>query len=211
MTFIQKLISAATDPLVRLYLKKQPASDPWDRMRFPVPNRFFSPQVLSGFRKYFDGTSIVAVKTLNELCEWLVGCRYVPAQDLFENQKAWEHPLQFERTREGNCLCHALWAWRKLIGLDYNADFLVGELRAKDGTWGGHAWVCFEQQGSTHLLESTAKTLQHMVRPLSDAKADYCPEFGIGRQYEKWAYFGYLYTERRKLWGTDQTRRLTSA
>src|SRR5262245_8607739 len=136
MTSIRNVFWAITKPFVKMALQDPVPMDPWERMRFPFPNRYLSPQIVTGFRIYFAGASSLSIKTLNELCEWLLGCRYVDRQDVFENPELWQHPLQFERRRDGDCLCHALWAWRKLLELGYRAELLVGEMKRTDGTWG---------------------------------------------------------------------------
>ena len=211
MSTLRTLVWAAIRPVIKMLLRAPPTMDPWDRLRFPVPDAFFSVDVATGFRQYFASTSTVSAKSLNEMCEWLLATDYVADPEPFQKREVWQDPLQFERRRQGNCACHALWAWRKLTDLGYTAEFLAGEVRRPDGTWGQHAWVCFNQEDGPYLLESTAKERRYLVRRLADAKDDYCPRAGIGDKFERWAYCGHLHALHREFWPSKVTRRLTSA
>jgi len=60
-------------------------------------------------------------------------------------------PEDFEQTRRGDCDDFALWTWRQLLGLGYNARFVVGSA-GRYGT--GHAWVTFADGDKTFLVEA---------------------------------------------------------
>ena len=68
----------------------------------------------------------MAVKSLQEICEWLVGCDYADDEAFFNEPDFWQHPVMFEQTRKGDCEDHALWAWRKLVELGFEAELVRG-------------------------------------------------------------------------------------
>jgi len=65
----------------------------------------------------------------------------------------WMPPEEFELRRRGDCEDFALWTWRQLMHLGYSARFVCGQ----SGRYGaGHAWVTFELEGRTFIVESLA-------------------------------------------------------
>jgi hypothetical protein len=149
------------------------------------------------FSWYFEGESAVKVETLDDVLEWLLGCGYVRDPELFHEQDFWQHPRTFERLRQGDCEDHAMWAWRKLIELGYDADLVSGRLTGLDATSagsGGHVWVLFRRNGETFILEATAKAKEQMLRTLVQARAEYIPSVGVDRTRKRFAYNGLLLT-----------------
>jgi transglutaminase superfamily protein len=64
-------------------------------------------------------------------------------------------PEESERARKGDCEDFALYAWRQVQSLGYPTRFVGG----KNGRYGeGHAWVTFERNGKTFLLEPQASS-----------------------------------------------------
>ena len=87
---------------------------------------------------------------LDEIRGFLSTCRYVSDHEQFGVQDHWAAPEHFEKTRRGDCDDFALWAWRQLVDLGYDAHFVVG----RAGRYrGGHAWVTFRLHDKTFLLE----------------------------------------------------------
>ncbi len=64
-------------------------------------------------------------------------------------------PEEFEVGRKGDCDDFALWTWRQLLGLGYNARFVFGRVGAVGH---GHAWVTYEMDGKTFVVEPMMAT-----------------------------------------------------
>ena len=157
-------------------------SVPWHREAENIHHTSFSSGSIKKFQTYFEDESQVKVTTLTDICRWLQGCRYERDHDLFEKDDHWQHPLEFEQRRQGDCEDHALWAWRKLAELGIEAEFVVGKWHE-----GGHAWVLFKQNDQTYLLESTSKT-NRIVKPLQEVHAAYQPSFAVDQDFETYRY-----------------------
>ena len=119
------------------------------------PNRrrdgYFGPNAPLG-RHVTQPLSVVC-KDLDDLRRFLQGCRYVSDQVQFGRRDYWMPPEDFERRRQGDCDDFALWTWRQLMHLGYSARFVCGQ----GGRYGaGHAWVTFERDGRTFIVESLA-------------------------------------------------------
>lgn len=189
-------------PFWRLLLRAIPAPDPWERVGYRVPVRKFGPGSTHDFAWYFQGTSSVSVSSLDDIENWLLGCEYVSDPDLFRVDDYWQHPQTFEQIRRGDCEDYALWAWRKLIELGYDADLVEGRCLpwspGADGNERTHAWVIFRREGESYLFETTCKTKQQMVRRLADVADVYRPEIGVDRNRKSFAFGGALVTMRER-------------
>ncbi len=117
-------------------------------------------------------------------------------------------PTEFEVRRTGNCLDHALWAWRKLGELGYEAELVVGRRLPWDPGDARHAWVLFEENGRRQLLETVEKRPDaFMVQAAAAAGDEYWPEFGVSVSGTRFAYGGYLEIMRAKLDAVWASRR----
>jgi hypothetical protein len=168
-----------------------PGADPWAPMPQRVPPRRFGAGAVRDFRWYFEGETLVAVGDVDALCEWLLACEYVRDPELFNERDFWQHPRTFEHLRKGDCEDHALWAWRKLVEMGYEAELVTGEVVRDGGDVTSHVWVLFTRDGVPHLLEGTARTRDAMVRPLEEVRARYVPHWGITGRFESRGYAGY--------------------
>jgi len=93
----------------------------------------------------------VACRDIDEIRAFLATCGYVSDQQQFGVPDHWMVPQEFERTRCGDCEDFAIWTWRQLLGLEYQARFVVG----RAGRYGeGHAWVTFRTGEKIYLVES---------------------------------------------------------
>ena len=93
----------------------------------------------------------VVCRDIDEIRGFLSTCRYVSDQEQFGVKDHWMAPEEFEKTRRGDCDDFALWTWRQLLELGYNARFVVGSA----GRYGeGHAWVTFGVGDKTFLVEA---------------------------------------------------------
>ena len=111
----------------------------------------FSPNVPMG--RHVTQPLSVMCRDLTEVRQFLTGCRYISDLKQFGRQDYWMPPEEFERRRQGDCDDFALWTWRQLLRLGYPARFVCG----RAGFYGaGHAWVTFERDGRTFIVESLA-------------------------------------------------------
>ena len=92
----------------------------------------------------------VVCRDLDEIRTFLSNCRYVSDREQFGVRDHWVPPEQFEQTRRGDCDDFALWTWRQLLGLGYNARFVTG-LAGRYGA--GHAWVSFQVHDQVFVVE----------------------------------------------------------
>lgn len=95
----------------------------------------------------------VVCSDLEEVRRFLQTCRYMSDQTQFGRRDYWMPPEEFEHRRRGDCEDFALWTWRQLLRHGYSARFVCGH----GGRYGaGHAWVTFERDGHTFIVESLA-------------------------------------------------------
>ena len=172
-----------------------------------VTPQIFGPGSFRRFRWYFEGESPVRSRTLDDVCEWLGECEYLPDDQLFNEADFWQHPRTFEHLRKGDCEDHALWAWRKLIELGHPAEFFVGQWLERGGDHRArHAWVVFEHNGERCLLEAVTKDKGDlMIRPLLDVRGQYAPHFSVDATFTMPSHAGYL------LYLKERERRRTGA
>lgn len=177
-------------PVMRFALSAD--GDAWQGTEHPVPHWMFGRGCVKDFGWYLEGESRYAMADLQQVCRWLAACDYVSDQDLFRADDFWQHPNTFEQIRKGDCDDHALWAWRKLTRMGYDAEFLVGQWRIPDTLPGLHAWVRFVDGGRHFLLEGTGDDPEAMILPLAHAKQDYSPHFGVDGRLRRKVYRGFL-------------------
>jgi len=117
------------------------------RILKPRKHHRFSPRPMGSF---LSQPVMVACRNLEDIRRSLVTCRYVSDQEQFGLRDYWMTPQEFERARKGDCDDFALWTWRQLLNLGYEARFVVG----KAGRYGeGHAWVTYRSAGKTFVVE----------------------------------------------------------
>ena len=124
---------------------------------------------------------------LAELRRFLAGCKYVSDEEQFGERDYWQPPEQFlkrVRNKKGDCEDFALWAWRQLLHMNYPARFALGSAsRYGDG----HAWVNFQRDGKTYLLEPLSWPVGLTLPRLSILK--YKPRFSMSWGGSKVSYF----------------------
>jgi hypothetical protein len=144
----------------------------------------------SGFKPTFPAGRFVSqplrhwCSDLSEVRRFLAGCEYVSDQEQFGRRDYWQPPEQFENTKKGDCEDFALWAWRQLVHLNYPARFTLG----RAGRYGeGHAWVTFQKDGKTYLLEPLSSFAGLRLPRLSIVR--YHPKFSMSWDGDKISYF----------------------
>ena len=189
---IGRFVRWVISPLMRWVARPPREDDPWERLSYEVKPRAFGRGSIHPFPWYFEGESTVEVKTVDDICAWLMECQYVPDPQLFNESDFWQHPGTFERLRQGDCEDHALWAWRKLVELGVDAELVSGTWQQPGGDQGGHVWVRFQQDGQYWIIESVTRDRERIVRPFADVKGEYIPHAGVDRDLKRHAYAGYL-------------------
>lgn len=184
--------------LYRLLLRTVSVDDPWARYEHDVPLHLYGAGARRDFAWYFEGESAVAVATVDEVCAWLQACEYTRDPDLFFESDFWQHPCTFEQLRKGDCEDYALWAWRKLVELGHDAEFVVGRSLQPGGKRRGHAWVHFIRDGELYLLDAATDRATCSLRPLTSVQQEYLPEVSIDHRFQRFAYGGYYLQLRRR-------------
>lgn len=183
----------------RLAARLHQGDDPWACVAHAGSMELFGLGSRRPFGWYFEGESRVEARSLAHVCEFLLGCEYMPDAELFREAEYWQHPLTFEQIRKGDCEDHALWAWRKLRELGYPAHMVMGECDVFEPAPSGHAWVTFQSSGGYFLLETAGKRADTMVLSLDEARASYRPYFSVDHEGMTYIYGGWLrYVRERK-------------
>lgn len=196
---LRHLLAAAVWRLHRRIVLGATVADPWVPVDYQPAFRLYGSGITADFTDYLDGASAVKVQSVKGITSWLLNCEYATDQELFGERDFWQHPTTFEQRRRGDCEDFALWAWRKLLELQLEAEFVVGywlpQMHAR------HAWVTFRDGGIRYLLEPTHRDPERMLRPLEEVKHEYVPEFGAKMGGKRFAYAGYLLAQRYRLRG----------
>lgn len=164
----------------------------WEWRHQNIPLRFYGGGADRKFEDYFSGKSGVPVSTVGDVVEWLLGCDYVSDPQQFNKRDYWQHPVEFEKSRKGDCEDFALWTWRKLVELGHDAEFMVGKW-IHDGRVGTHAWVFLRHEGEEYVFETTGRTVERIIKPHEDVLDNYVPFAAVDRELRKKVYNGLTY------------------
>jgi Bacterial transglutaminase-like cysteine proteinase BTLCP len=153
----------------------------------------------SGFKPTFPAGRFLSqplkywCSDLTDMRRFLAGCKYVSDEEQFGERDYWQPPERFEESKKGDCEDFALWAWRQLIHMKYPARFALGSAsRYGDG----HAWITFQKDGKTYLLEPLSWPVGLTLPRLSVLR--YKPKFSMSWDGAKVSYFEH--TDRKKKW-----------
>lgn len=171
---------------------RRTVSDVWQRMPYAASPTMFGRGSRHPFPWYFEGASTVTVRSVDDVCDYLMQCEYVQDADLFNESDFWQHPRTFERLRQGDCEDHALWAWRKLVEMGVDAELVSGSQRDARGAAVSHVWVRFRTAEGEFILEAVTRDRALMVRPFDVARGEYTPHAGVDRAFTLHCYGGYL-------------------
>lgn len=134
--------------------------------------------------RYFSHPLAVRCKSISDVRNFLETCRGVSDKEQFGKEDYWQPPEDFEKTRKGDCEDFALWTWRELVEMGYDARFVAG----RSGRYGiGHAWVSFKKDGRYYLLEPQFRFLGETFPRLSTLR--YEPKFSVAWDGEKFSYY----------------------
>lgn len=144
----------------------------------------------SGFRPTFPVGRFLSqplkhpCSDLIELRRFLAQCKYVSDEKQFGKKDYWQAPELFEESKKGDCEDFALWSWRQLLQMNYPARFVLGSA----GRYGdGHAWVTFEKDGKSFLLEPLSWQFGLTLPRLSIFR--YKPKFSVGWDGKSVSYY----------------------
>lgn len=195
---MRRLLSRMFTPVIDFVLRFIKVDDPWERHSAAAPTSAFGSGSTHNFRWYFEGESQAPVKSIDEICDWLMECKYISDEKLFNEGDFWQHPNTFEWLRRGDCEDHALWAWRKLVELGVDAEFVSGRWSAGGKNFGGHAWVIFKKDNKDFVLETVCKTRGAMIRPLADVRTHYRPHFAVNANFETISFSGWMVSRKER-------------
>src|SRR5579864_6768928 len=107
---IAEVISEAYDATGR------PVSQPFLRRKGPHPT--------FPMGRYVSQPLAVKCQSIFEVRKFLAACEYVSDKDEFDKDDYWQPPEEFEQRKRGDCDDFALWTWRQLLGMGYDARFI---------------------------------------------------------------------------------------
>ncbi len=134
--------------------------------------------------RYVSQPLTVKCKSLEDLRRFLLSCKGVSDKEQFGKDDYWQLPEQFEKTKRGDCDDFALWAWRQLLEMGYEARFVAG---TGDRYGYGHAWVQFYMDGTWYLLEPTLPGLGLRMPRFNTFR--YHPRLSVGWNGTKLLYY----------------------
>jgi hypothetical protein len=170
---IAEVISASYDADGRKVFR------PFDRRRGPRPT--------FPLGRYVSHPLANDCHSVEEVREFLMGCKYVSDKELFDKEEYWQPPEDFEKIRKGDCEDFAFWTWRQFMNLGFDARVVFGE----HGRYGsGHAWVQFVQEGKCFLVEPLRCRLGCNFPRLSTLR--YKPRFSVAWDGENLTYYQHL-------------------
>jgi len=100
-------------------------------------------------KAYLDCNVNYYFKNLKELQAFLATCSYVSDSDQYKIEDYWSTPNDFESKKKGDCEDFALYTWRQLLHMEYDARFVLGNV-GKDK---GHAWCTAVIKGKNYIIE----------------------------------------------------------
>lgn len=185
----QTLFWPLSKVLLRLPFMK--IGDRYERMTMSIPLQRLGAPHARAFVDYLAGPSHVAVESLDDIEAWLRECRYLAAP---ERSDDWTTlTTRFETTRIGNCLDHALWAWRKMREVGYVPELVVGVADPNDRPHDRHAWVSIHDGDKRWIVEAITKLPGHpMIKPSALDRDIYWPEIGVDSEGTPFGYTGMI-------------------
>ena len=193
--------------LHQLRLRLFPVHDPWVRLPYEAPLGLFGDGARHGFDWVFDGDSGVSVATFDEVFAWLAECRYETDTSLFHESDYWQHPRTFEQLRRGDCEDFALWAWRKMVELNIDADLVIGRRVPPGAENSRHAWIIFRDGTGEYVFEPVIRDRTLAVRHVTAVRTEYIPEFGVNGARRRFFFAGYAYFLQNRSLGRARTHR----
>jgi len=147
--------------------------------------------------RYISQPLSIQCSTMGDVRNFLSSCRYVSDKELFDKIDYWQPPEDFEKRKKGDCEDFALWTWRQLLSMGYDARFVGGSA----GRYGaGHAWVEYFQDGKCFLLEPLCCRVGYTMPRLSTMR--YQPRISVSWDGKTLRYFSHKKPESQVGWKT---------
>jgi transglutaminase-like putative cysteine protease len=147
--------------------------------------------------RYVSQPLSIQCDTIEDVRNFLRSCKYVSDQELFGKREYWQPPEDFENRRKGDCDDFALWTWRQLLNMGYDARFIGGSA----GRYGdGHAWVEYFKDGKCFLLEPLWCRVGYTIPRLSTLR--YEPQISVSWDGKMLRYFSHKKPASRVGWKT---------
>jgi Bacterial transglutaminase-like cysteine proteinase BTLCP len=147
--------------------------------------------------RYISQPLSIQCSTMGDVRNFLSSCRYVSDKELFDKIDYWQPPEEFEKRKKGDCEDFALWTWRQLLSMGYDARFVGGSA----GRYGaGHAWVEYFQDGKCFLLEPLCCRVGYTMPRLSTMR--YQPRISVSWDGKTLRYFSHKKPESQVGWKT---------
>ncbi|SRR5229473_7108143 len=145
--------------------------------------------------RYVSQPLAVQCATIEDIRQFLRGCRAVSDEELFGKEDYWQPPEEFENRKAGDCEDFSLWTWRQLLAMGYDARFVFG----RHGRYGtGHAWVMFFLNDTCFLVEPQARFLGETMPRLSTLR--YEPKLSVAWHDHAVKYYAHKHTETHLPW-----------
>jgi hypothetical protein len=136
--------------------------------------------------RYVSQPLSMQCKTIEEIRNFLLGCKAVTDEELFGKTDYWEPPDEFEKRKAGDCEDFSFWTWRQLLAMGYETRIVFG----RAGRYGiGHAWVEFFEDGKCFLLEPQARFVGIRLPRLSTLR--YEPRFSVAWNGKTFKYYAH--------------------
>ena len=145
--------------------------------------------------RYVSQPLTIKCATIFEVRRFLIGCEYVSDKELFGKDDYWQPPEEFEKRKKGDCEDFALWTWRQLLSMGYDARFIGGSC-GRSGE--GHAWVEYFQDGKCFLLEPLYRRVGNSIPRLSTLS--YVPTISVSWDGKTLRYFSHKKPESNIGW-----------
>lgn len=147
--------------------------------------------------RYVSQPLSIQCDTMGDVRNFLSTCKYVSDKELFGKRDYWQPPDDFEKRKKGDCEDFALWTWRQLLNMGYDARFVGGSA----GRYGdGHAWVEYFHDGKCFLLEPLCCRVGYTVPRLSTLW--YEPRVSVSWDGKTLRYFSHKKPASRVGWKT---------
>ncbi len=164
-------------------------SNPFSRRKGPHPT--------FPMGRYISQPLSIQCLTMGDIRNFLSSCRYVSDKELFGKIDYWQPPEDFEKRKQGDCEDFALWTWRQMLNMGYEARFIGGSA----GRYGdGHAWVEYFQDGKWFLLEPLWCRVGCTIPRLSTL--GYKPRISVSWDGKTLRYFSHKQPESQIEWKT---------
>lgn len=145
--------------------------------------------------RYISQPLTVSCATMQDVRSFLCGCKYVSDKELFDKEDYWQPPDEFERRKQGDCEDFALWTWRQLLIMGYDARFIGGRC----GRYGaGHAWVEYRENNRWFLVEPLYCRISDRMPRLSTLR--YEPKLSVSWDGKTLRYFAHKKPETPLAW-----------